>query len=76
MVTHGFHPQINFFRFNLSSVQSIVDLVTSHVIYGAVLKTEPKSRMNTVPTNINPDQSARVTRNVDVVNGKSASGVR
>lgn len=58
-----------------ASAQSIVVLVTSHVIYGAVLKTELKSRMNTVPMNINPDQSALVTRNVAAVNGKSASGV-
>jgi len=57
-----------------ASVQSIAVLVTSHVIYGVVLKMEQKSRMNTVPTNINPDQSARVTRNVAAVNGKSASG--
>lgn len=58
-----------------ASAQSIVVLVTSHVIYGVVLKTELKSRMNTVPMNINPDQSALVTRNVAAVNGKSASGV-
>ena len=74
--TLGFHPQINSFHFNISSAQSIVVLVTSHVMYGAVLKTELKSRMNTVPTNINPDQSALVTRNVAAVNGRSASGVR
>ena len=70
------HPQINSFHFNISSAQSIAVLVTSHVMYGAVLKTELKSRMNTVPTNINPDQSALVTRNVAAVNGRSASGVR
>ena len=74
--TLGFHPQINSFHFYISSVQSIAVLVTSHGIYGAVLKTELKSRMNTVPTNISPDQSAIVTRNVAAVNGKSAFGAR
>lgn len=58
-----------------ASVQSFAVLATSHVIYGAALKTELKFRMNTVQTNINPDQSARVTRNVAAVNGKWASGV-
>ena len=58
------------------SAQFIAASVTSHVMYGVVLKTEPGSLRNTVRMNINLGPTVPVTRNGGAVNGRSACGAR
>ena len=63
------------FKLN-NSAQFIVVSVTRRVTYGAVLKTEQESRMNTAPANVSLGHSGPATRNVGAVGGRSACGAR
>ena len=64
------------FAFINHSAQCIVVSVRSHVMSGAVQRTEKESRMNIAQASISLEWHAPVTRTGAAVNGKSACGLR